>query len=207
MAADDVLVELIDYCYRKFVNLIEKCSKLGDGEYIFPSKKPSKSEATINPEQEQDNSFEQIEWNCVMACFSIIRFISDHTESLPVPIIHQMMENNDIPCVLVPLLEMKPWIRKNHKGEEEKYEDQKWQVIKEHDKGKVTKVEAQIWLTIYNMFMTADSSRKYEITTFRKQNMLRLRKFMNEVLLDQLPMLTPMLRGLEEMNLMADTNV
>ena len=30
---------------------------------------------------------------------------------------------------------------------------------------------------------------------------------MNEVLLDQLPMLAPMLRGLEEMNLMADTNV
>ena len=88
MAADDVLVELIDYCYRKFVSLIEKCSKLGDGEYIFPSKKPSKSDTALNPEQEQDNSFEQIEWNCVMACFSIIRFISDHTESLPVPIIH-----------------------------------------------------------------------------------------------------------------------
>ena len=80
-------------------------------------------------------------------------------------------------------------------------------MIEDHDKGKVTKVEAQIWLTIYNMFMTADSSRKYEITTFRKQNLLRLRKYMNEVLLDQLPMLTPMLRGLEELNLMADTNV
>jgi hypothetical protein len=38
MAADDVLVELIDYCYRKFVALTEKCSKLPDGEYLFPSK-------------------------------------------------------------------------------------------------------------------------------------------------------------------------
>ena len=94
------------------------------------------------------------------------------------------MENNDIPCVLVPLLEMKPWLRVNYKGEEEKYEDQRWQVIKDHDKGKVTKIEAQIWLTIYNMFMTADSARKYEITTYRKQNLLRLRKFLNEVLLD-----------------------
>ena len=117
------------------------------------------------------------------------------------------MENNDIPCVLVPLLEFRPWIRTNKKGQEEKYEDQKWQVVQEHDKGKVTKIEAQIWLTIYNMFMTADTARKYEITTFRKQNMMRLRKYMNEVLLDQLPMLTPMLRGLEELNLMADTNV
>jgi len=51
------------------------------------------------------------------------------------------------------------------------------------------------------MFMTNDSSRKYEITSFRKQNLLRLRKYMNEVLLDQLPMLADMLRGLEEMNI------
>jgi hypothetical protein len=52
--------------------------------------------------------------------------------------------------------------------------------------------------------MTAETSRKYELTSFRKNNLLRLRKFMNEVLLDQLPMLTAMLRGLEEMSLMAD---
>lgn len=115
-----------------------------------------------------------------------------------------MMENNDIPCVLVPLLEFKPWLRKNSKGEDEKYEDHKWKVIEPHERGRVPKIEAQVWLTIYNLFMTAETSRKYELTSFRKNNLLRLRKFMNEVLLDQLPMLTAMLRGLEEMSLMAD---
>lgn len=114
------------------------------------------------------------------------------------------MENNDIPCVLVPLLEFKPWLRKNAKGEDEKYEDHKWRVIESHERGRVPKIEAQVWLTIYNLFMTAETSRKYELTSFRKNNLLRLRKFMNEVLLDQLPMLTAMLRGLEEMSLMAD---
>ena len=112
-----------------------------------------------------------------------------------------MMENNDIPCVLVPLLEAKPWIRKNAKGEEEKFEDQKWTVIQSHEKGRLTKIEAQVWLTIYNLMMTGESGRKYEVTSFRKQNLLRLRKFMNEVLLDQLPMLTEMLRGLEQLNI------
>jgi len=38
VACDEVLVELIDYCYRKFVGLTEKCSKLPEGEYLFPSK-------------------------------------------------------------------------------------------------------------------------------------------------------------------------
>ena len=148
-----------------------------------------------------ETQFKEIEFKCTMSCFSMIRFISDQMENLPVPIIHQMMENNDIPCVLVPLLEAKPWIRVNNKGEEEKFEDQKWTVIQKHDKGKLTKIEAQVWLTIYNMFMTNDSSRKYEMTSFRKSNLLRLRKYMNEVLLDQLPMLNDMLRGLEELNI------
>lgn len=58
-----------------------------------------------------------------MICFSLIRFISDYMSDLSVPIVHQMLENNDIPCVLVPLLEIKPWIRLNAKGEKELYED------------------------------------------------------------------------------------
>ena len=71
----------------------------------------------------------------------------------------------------------------------------------------MTKIEGQIWLTIYNMFMTQASNQKYELTTFRKGNLLRLKKYMNEVLLDQLPLLAPMLRGFEEMQLMQDSNI
>lgn len=87
-----------------------------------------------------------------MISFSLIRFISDHINELSVPIVHQMMEANDIPCVLVPLIELKPWLRKNIKGETEKFEDQKWSVVPVAETNKVSKIEAQIWLTIYNMF-------------------------------------------------------
>jgi hypothetical protein len=53
-----------------------------------------------------------------------------------------MMEANDIPCVLVPLIELKPWLRKNVKGEMEKFEDQKWSVIPVSESNKVSKIEA-----------------------------------------------------------------
>ena len=96
-------------------------------------------------------------------------------------------------------MEFKPWLRTTEKGVQEKFEDNKWVEVKSHEKGRITKLEGQIWLTIYNMFMTQASNQKYELTTFRKANLLRLKKYMNEVLLDQLPMLTPMLRGFEEM--------
>tara|TARA_B110000285_G_C14758355_1_gene438441 strand:+ start:49 stop:225 length:177 start_codon:yes stop_codon:yes gene_type:complete len=57
------------------------------------------------------------------------------------------------------------------------------------------------------MFSSQDANRKYEITTFRKSNLLRLRKYLNEQLLDQLPMLSGMLRALEEMSMMGDNNI
>lgn len=117
------------------------------------------------------------------------------------------MDTADLPLQLVPIMEFKPWLRTLPNGKREKFEDNKWIELKDHDKGKITKLEGQIWLTIYNMFMTQASNQKYELTTFRKANLLRLKKYMNEVLIDQLPMLTPMLRGFEEMQMMADSNI
>ena len=53
--------------------------------------------------------------------------------------------------------------------------------------------------------MSSTAGRTYEITSFRKDTLLRLRKFMNEVLIDQLPMLGDMHRALEEMSLKGNT--
>ena len=52
------------------------------------------------------------------------------------------MENNDLPCVLVPILEMKPWIRMNGKGDMEKWEDQQWKEWPADQRQKLTKIEA-----------------------------------------------------------------
>lgn len=93
-----------------------------------------------------------------MTCLSLIRFITDHMESLPASIIHQLMEHNDVPLAIVPILELKPWLRTNAKGVQEKFEDNKWVEIKPHERGRLTKLEGQIWLTIYNMFMTQGSN-------------------------------------------------
>jgi hypothetical protein len=77
----------------------------------------------LTPEQELQRQFDEIQFSTSMCVFSLVRFIADHMQDLSVPIVHSMMETNDIPCVLVPLLEMKPWLRKNKKGDLEKFED------------------------------------------------------------------------------------
>ena len=128
-SSEDALVELIDYCYRKFLMLHQK------SDYYFklqttgmPEKDP-KDVLKQTPEQELQKQSDDIEFSSAMIALSLIRFISDHIQDLAVPIVHQMMETNDIPCALVPLLEFKPWLRKNFKGEMEKFEDQRWVVI------------------------------------------------------------------------------
>ena len=69
--------------------------------------------------EELERNFKEIEFNCAMTSLSIIRFITDHMEGLPASIIHQLMDVTDIPLMLIPLLEERPWLRKNKKGEDE----------------------------------------------------------------------------------------
>ena len=63
--------------------------------------------------QDLQRQAEEIEFNATMTGLSLLRFITDHLADLSVPIVHQLMENNDMPCILVPLMEIKPWLRKN----------------------------------------------------------------------------------------------
>lgn len=64
------------------------------------------------------------------------------------------------------------------------------------------KQEAQVWIAIYNLFMEPDVRQKYQFNEYRKSNILRLKKFMNEILIDQIPTLTHMQRQLEELSIM-----
>ncbi len=158
-ACEETLVELIDYCYRKFVTMVgQQEAESEETRNKVQEVKDIKAHLDMDPLKDLQRQFDEIEFSCTMTCLSLIRFITDHMESLPASIIHQMMENTDIPLVLVPLLDFKPWIRTNAKGIQEKFEDNRWAEIKPHEKGRITKLEGQIWLSIYNMFMTQASN-------------------------------------------------
>jgi hypothetical protein len=77
-------------------------------------------------------------------CLSIIRYISDYAKFLSISVIHHLVSDCDIFCILVPLIEEKPWIRKitTIKAEDfnEQYQDNKWTKI--IDENKLNKSEA-----------------------------------------------------------------
>merc|ERR1740138_1091719 len=104
--------------------------------------------------------------------------------------------------LLVPLMEKAPWVRRNAaSGRIEKFEEQKWEVVEENDEGRLPKLHTQVWLAIYNLLMDPECRSRYELTSIRRENLLRLRRYINEVVVDQLPPLTNLHRTLEEMSI------
>ncbi|EGR28541.1 zinc mynd domain protein 10 [Ichthyophthirius multifiliis] len=193
-SAEEYLVELIDYCYRKLLNLANYQKKK-------ITKKSVEEMLAKTREQEFNEQIEDIEFKIGMMCISIIRFITDYVQYLPIGTLHHLLEVTDILCVFVPLIENKPWLRQNHNDEREKYENSKWVIVEKNEYSKIIKIEANVWIAIYNLFMSADCRKKYELNEFRKSNLLRLRKYMNEILMDQIPNLSHMLRSLEELSI------
>ncbi|KAL4477618.1 hypothetical protein ABPG74_002768 [Tetrahymena malaccensis] len=177
-SADEFLKELIDCCYRKLVHLIK---------FPHTKKVPKKTVEDVLKKtriEEYQEQIDDIKFKICMMCIYIIRFISDHVKHLPVSVVHHLLEINDILC------------------EREKYENSKWQIVEKSEYSKIVKLEANVWITIYNLFMNPECRKKYELNEFRKSNLLRLRKYMNEILLDQVPNLFHMLRTLEELSIM-----
>ena len=184
--AGDLLVDLIGWTYSKLVSLNS-----------FEHEETLTSE--LSRSEELQYQLKELEFGMGISCLSIVRFITDHLEGLTLAVVQQLIEQCDIFCVLVPLMETKPWVKDTKNGKLI-YENQQW--LKLRDSAKVPKVEAQIWLTVYNLFMNQDVRSKYELTSYRKNNLLRLRKFLNETVIDQIPVLGNLLRALEEMSIM-----
>eukprot|EP01019_Chilodonella_uncinata_P003792 GABU01004678.1.p1 GENE.GABU01004678.1~~GABU01004678.1.p1 ORF type:complete len:263 (-),score=60.81 GABU01004678.1:39-788(-) len=82
------------------------------------------------------------------------------------------------------------------------FEDGQWVKVPPEGMSKMPKIEGQVWIAIYNLFLSPECASKYEITDYRKNMILRLRKYMNELVLDQIPNLVDLLKTLEQMSIM-----
>jgi len=144
-----------------------------------------------------------IAFSTAVCALSIVRFVTDQLPNLPQSILSRVTETQDLVLSLVPLVENPPWTRKiTPKGGEpytEKYIDQKWVVVPADQLPQLTKVEGQVWLSIYNLLMEKAVREIYTFTAHRRNIIIRLRRFFTDELLDQLPLLTPLRRLVDEL--------
>ncbi|MEQ2309640.1 Zinc finger MYND domain-containing protein 10 [Ameca splendens] len=182
-AADDSLLDLVDYCHRKLTLLASEATK----DYAVVNDRQMSS---IEELQAQSVA---LEFEISLKAVSVLSYIADHTDSISV--INRMLCTHNMPCLLVQLIESCPWSR-NKKGEVEKYINGKWKRIPAEDHLKMTKLDGQVWLALYSLILKEDCQRKYDFNNFNKNQLLKLRGFLTDVLIDQLPNLVELQRFL-----------
>ena len=194
-ACGDLVVELVDYCHRKLTHL------MGVTPPDFPADK-EEYKKRIFAESETDNTSEQqssINMQCALCCLSIVRFLTDHIDSLPLAVTSRILDTYDMLMLLCPLLEIKPWQTDGADGEHRRFLQGHWARVPENEVRKLSKHEAQCWLAVYNLVLTPSVRKRYQFNSFRKNNLLRVRKFLHETTVDQIPILVDLMRALDEM--------
>jgi zinc finger MYND domain-containing protein 10 len=160
-----------------------------------------------------------LRFQTAVAAVGVLRCLCSHAErDLPLPALSRLVQTHDLPLALVPLIENPPWTRRRERsnntykqGEKEgeggrasppayweKYVDFSWQRVANKDLLLLTKAEAQPWLALFHLVASGRVRERYHLNAFRKGQLLRVRRYLHEALLDQLPVLADVRRFLDE---------
>ncbi|XP_019118478.2 zinc finger MYND domain-containing protein 10 isoform X1 [Larimichthys crocea] len=189
-AAYDSVLDLVDYCHRKLTLLASKATR---GDVTTHDQRRETEKAVVSSIEELQTQNAALEFEISLKAVSVLRYITDHTESISV--INRLLCTHNVPCVLVQLIDCCPWSR-CREGQVEKYINSRWQKIPVEDRLKMTKLDGQVWISLYNLLLKEDCQRKYDFNSFNKSQLLKLRSFLTEVLIDQLPNLVDLQRYL-----------
>lgn len=171
-AAEDSINDIVDYLNRKVTTIILDYSQEREGQ---------------EESEELERQFRTIQYTLCMKSLSILRYLSDAIEYIPLSAITRMLDTHDFACLLVRILDISPWKRTNSKNKREVFENNKWVEVSPFEFNLISKLEAQVWLTIYQLLLHPEAQRKYDYNLYRKTEILNLRKYFNEMLLDQMP--------------------
>ncbi|XP_061731604.1 zinc finger MYND domain-containing protein 10 isoform X1 [Nerophis ophidion] len=175
-AADDAILDLVDYCHRKLILLAGNTSK--DRNVTRKTHNNASGEGLLCSKEELQIQAAELEFDISLKALSVLRYITDNTDSISA--INRMLCTHNVPCLLVRLLEICPWSR-CRSGKVEKYMNGKWETIPVEDRVKMTKVEGQVWLSLYNLLLKEDCQRKYDFNTFNKSQLLKVPEMWNRI--------------------------
>ncbi|XP_061584523.1 zinc finger MYND domain-containing protein 10 [Cololabis saira] len=187
-AADDSLLDLVDYCHRKLTLLASEATR--EGSLTHDQSNVLVHSTPIEDLQRQSAA---LEFEISLKAVSVLCSITYNPESISV--VSRMLCTHNMPCVLVQLIDSCPWSC-SKQGQVQKYINGKWQTIPAEDHSKMTKLDGQVWISLHNLLLKEDCQKKYDFNSFNKNQLLKLRSFLTDVLIDQLPNLAELRRFL-----------
>lgn len=190
---DDVL-ELIDYCWRQVYRLFSD-PKINQVQPP-PSAEDLKKET---PKQHLETQLYQANISRAMSCLSILWFIIDRLNDLPMSATNAVLIKNDLPVGLSEVLLLQPWMRRSATVQQ-KYRDNAFVNAAGDEILRVCVPEAHTWFCLHHLLCDRDCRSKYAYTQHKKDIILKIRRFLNETLVDQIPALQSVQRALEELS-------
>lgn len=210
----DASVALVDYTARCLVQLATPLSQNPMVQRQKHQQQESSTEDSTTTSL-QNTIYDTHFFTCV-ASVTTARYLTEYMDALPLSAQARILDTHDFLLLMIPLIEEPPWSRKtsSQPSKWEKLLDHQWQTIPASDLLHITKCEAQPWLTLYFVacpIITAGdysttSRERYTLTSYRKEQLLRLRRYLNDLLLDQLPVLVDLRRYMDELLLMDVTS-
>ena len=146
------------------------------------------------PSEEFKEKEREVRFGTACCALTILRYLTDYINQVPLCVMARLLDTHDSVMLLVPLLEERPWIRRRKlpntaKPFTEAFADGQWAEQKREDRLQLTKCDGQVWLAINNLTVDSKCRAKYRYDDHRKGVMERLKRFFNDVLFDQLPVL------------------
>jgi len=228
-AVGDGLVDLVDYCAGKMALLNAEVfsssssssssrstkAAVGGGEGAGGGsgndsdvRARAAALAERDPEESLKEQARMIDFQVAITAVGILRLLCGYIDDLPLSVGTRLVHTHDTPLALIPLLENPPWTRKRHNSTngnsswEKLGPDFHWHHVAPPDLLLLTKHEAQAWLMLFHLLTSPQIRQRYHLNRYRKAQLLRLRKYMTEPLLDQIPVLADVRRYLDELALM-----
>jgi len=204
----ETAVDLVDYVSRRLVEMNAKgrtWSKKGEGSKSAEGSVKAVAVATEpvgDPLSDLESQAEDILFQLSVATTTLARYLCEHMNSLPLSVLTRATDTHDLLCCIVPLIENPPWTRRTKEGQWQKLVENKWVDYAPADLLTLTKTEGQLWLALFHIICNNEIRKRYHFNSFRKGQLLRARKYINEVLLDQLPVLADVQRFMDELSLM-----
>lgn len=186
-----VVIDMLDYCAHKLTWL---CSRYDKDETFNEKEMNSGMDELIN----QNNV---LTFDISIKVLSIVGFLTDHHSVLPLSALHRLLNTHDFPVLLITILEKKPWFQSESNGKCKKYFEGKWIEVDIEEKLKLTKTEGQIWISLLHLLLDDECRQKYIINNYRKNRILKLQSYMNDVVIDQIPVLDQLQRYLHYLSI------
>ncbi|VVC45787.1 Hypothetical protein CINCED_3A011151 [Cinara cedri] len=141
----------------------------------------------------------KIQFEVGICCIGIMFNMILHIKNLSISVTTRMTTNNDVPMLICHLLNTKPWIKMENNA---KYifQDNVWKTMNANN-NIIPKQEAHLWLSLHAFFTSGELCNNYEITQFRKKNLMQLQHLLNDCLLDHIPVLIHLKQSLYQMSL------